>query len=142
MGRLHEPMRESLPPNRRMRADAGHAPDLLDAARQADGEPQRNDLREDPTPFLRIQGELLQVPAVARPDPTDCRLVPRAPERDEAEPERIDRIDFVVRAHFHGPTTARGGGFEPPSAERTGLATPRPTRLGDPRRRGPSRTGL
>src|SRR2546427_10503602 len=29
--------------------------------------------------------------------------------------------------------SARGGGFEPPGAERTGLAIQRPTRLGDPR---------
>src|SRR5438309_9467786 len=46
----------------------------------------------------------------------------------------------IVRTYSHRHTSARGGGFEPPGAERTGLAIQRPTRLGDPR--SPSSIGV
>src|SRR2546425_724244 len=46
----------------------------------------------------------------------------------------------IVPTYSHRFTCARGGGFEPPGAERTGLAIQRPTRLGDPR--SPSSIGV
>src|SRR5437870_11967979 len=98
---VHEPACVPPSPNGRMRADPRKTAHLLNTASQPHLKAQRDDLREDAASFLRIEGELLEIPPVARSDPADLAFVPCFAEGQEAEPETIVRIELVVGSHSH-----------------------------------------
>src|SRR3989442_2723639 len=113
---VHETPRVSAAPNRRMGTDPGQAADLLDAGREPDGEPQGDDLSEDASPFLGIEGKVAEVSAITGPHSADLRCVPCRPEDEQAEPECFEPIDLVVRPDVH-ETTPRGEGDLNPRAQ-------------------------
>src|SRR5437879_13633718 len=95
-----------------MGTDPGQASDLLEAGREPDGEPQGDDLGEDAPPLLGIEREVVEVSPIRGPHPPYLRRVPCGPEGEQAEPERVERVDLVVCVDVD-ETTTRGGSVVP-----------------------------
>jgi hypothetical protein len=113
MRRVDQTSRIPAAPDGGVGADSANSSHLLNARRESNVEAERGDLREETAALLRIQREFVKVHLVALAGSPDFFLAPGVPEAQKAEAERLERIDFIVRAHAHGRRPRGEGDLNP-----------------------------